>query len=61
MANVTIEISYGDGRRELRHLADGRYQVGREQGDIVLGDPQVSGRHGELLVVGGRLTYMDQG
>jgi hypothetical protein len=35
--------------------------VGRDAGDVVLGDTNVSGRHGELRFQGGSLTYTDLG
>lgn len=60
--NVTLEIVYAGGRApEMRALADGTYAIGRDSGDIVLNDPQASGRHGELVVQGARVTFRDLG
>ncbi len=56
---VSLEIRYGDGRAETRELGVGRYLVGREAGDVVLGDPLVSSRHAELVVADGSLTFTD--
>ncbi|MCA9715910.1 MAG: FHA domain-containing protein [Myxococcales bacterium] len=43
------------------HLTGSRFVIGREEGDIVLGDPQVSWRHGEFAFDGatGALYYID--
>ena len=35
---ITLRISYTDGRTEERYLAPGKYQIGREAGDLVLND-----------------------
>src|SRR5689334_11102744 len=50
MTTAQIQIAYGNGRVEERRLNAGVYVLGREEGDIVLGDPACSGRHAELSV-----------
>jgi hypothetical protein len=61
VSNVTLKIEFSDGRIEQRSLTPGLYQVGRDVGHIVLGDPNTSARHAELLVEPGRVTITDQG
>ncbi|MCA9689023.1 MAG: FHA domain-containing protein, partial [Myxococcales bacterium] len=63
MASFTLMIRYPDQRSETLQFTGPRFIVGREAGDIVLGDPQVSGRHGELRLSpdGSALTYTDLG
>src|SRR5215471_4495468 len=56
-----IKITYSDGRIEDRVLAPGTYLAGREQGDIVLRDPNTSGRHAQIDVQFGRVTMTDLG
>lgn len=56
-----IKITYSDGRIEDRVLAPGTYLAGREQGDIVLRDPNTSGRHAQIDVQFGRVTITDLG
>src|SRR5690242_1429054 len=56
-----IRITYPDGRTEERVLAFGTYVAGREAGDIVLGDPNTSGRHAQLDVQPGRVVITDLG
>jgi hypothetical protein len=56
-----IRIYYADGRVEERRLLPGRYLIGREMGDIVLSDPNVSGRHAELDVQPGPVVITDVG
>jgi len=61
MSNATFKIEYFDGRIEQRTLPPGVYQVGRDVGDIVLGDTNTSARHAELRVEPGRVTIQDVG
>ena len=56
-----IRITYSDGRIEDRTLPPGTYLAGREQGDIVLRDPNTSGRHAQIDVQFGRVTMTDLG
>jgi uncharacterized Tic20 family protein len=58
---VQLKIEYSDGRSEQRTLGAGVHRVGREAGEIVLGDPNVSGTHLELRVANGELFLTDVG
>ncbi|MCB9756768.1 MAG: FHA domain-containing protein, partial [Myxococcales bacterium] len=61
MSTFTLSIQYSDTRSETLQFSGSRFLIGREYGDIVLRDPKVSGRHGELRVShdGQYLTYSD--
>lgn len=59
--NVEVEIRFADGRLQRLALPPGKYVIGRDAGDIVLGDPGVSTRHAELDVTEGRVTLADLG
>jgi hypothetical protein len=59
--SAQIRIAYPDGRTEERVLAFGTYIAGREMGDIVLGDPNTSGRHAQIDVQPGRVVITDLG
>ncbi len=61
MSGCLFRIQYSDGRVEERPFVDGRFRIGRESGDVVLGDPSSSGTHGELAVNGALVTYTDLG
>ncbi|MEO8181509.1 MAG: FHA domain-containing protein [Deltaproteobacteria bacterium] len=61
MSGCVFRIQFADGRVEERELGDGRFQIGREQGAIVLGDPKSSAVHGELVIAGAAVTYTDLG
>ncbi|MEI9952836.1 MAG: NINE protein [Pseudomonadota bacterium] len=50
MSTVKLRISYTDGRTEDREFGRGRYRLGRDTGDVVLGDPNTSAVHAELDV-----------
>jgi uncharacterized protein len=56
-----LKIGYSDGRTEQRTLGGGVHKVGRESGEIVLGDPNVSGTHLELRVANGEVFLTDVG
>ncbi|HEX4335062.1 MAG TPA: RDD family protein [Polyangiaceae bacterium] len=56
-----LRITYADGRTEERVLSPGSYIAGREAGDIVLRDPNTSGRHAQIDVQVGRVTITDLG
>ena len=60
MTGIEIQIRKADRSVEIRTFTEGCYVIGRESGDIVLGDPQVSGTHGELLVEAGKVTFVDK-
>jgi hypothetical protein len=61
MQSCVFRIQFADGRVEERALGDGRFQLGREGGDIVLGDAKASAVHGELVIQGSAVTYTDLG
>ncbi|MEY2936911.1 MAG: hypothetical protein RL033_7660 [Pseudomonadota bacterium] len=61
MGSCVFRIQFSDGQVEERELGDGRYQIGREAGDIVLRDPKSSAVHGELVIHGDAVTYTDLG
>ncbi len=61
MSSCVFRIQFSDGHVEERALGDGRYQIGREAGHIVLRDPKASAVHGELVIQGGAVTYTDLG
>lgn len=61
MSTVTIRINHPDGKGEDRLLSPGSYQIGRESGDIVLRDPNVSASHARLDVGLGGVTIIDLG
>jgi hypothetical protein len=59
--SYTLEIRYADRPPETRTFEQPVVILGREQGDIALRDPQVSGRHAELRWDGTSLTFRDLG
>lgn len=59
MEAVEILIQRADGSSERRSLVDGVYEIGRESGDILLGDPNVSNTHALLHVRGGQVSVTD--
>jgi hypothetical protein len=61
MGGCAFRIQFSDGRVEERELGDGRFQIGREAGAIVLGDAKSSAVHGELVIQGAAVTYTDLG
>jgi hypothetical protein len=61
MSGCVFRIQFFDGNVEERELTDGRYQIGRETGQIVLRDPKSSAVHGELVIQGSAVTYTDLG
>jgi hypothetical protein len=61
MGGCVFRIQFSDGRVEERELGDGRFQIGREAGAIVLGDAKSSAVHGELVIQGAAVTYTDLG
>ena len=61
MSTATIRITHPDGRIEERTLVTGTYDVGREAGQLVLPDPNVSALHARLEVQAGRVWLVDLG
>jgi uncharacterized RDD family membrane protein YckC len=61
MSAVKIRIGYANGQVEERTLGEGVYRVGREMGDIVLGDPNVSTTHAQIEVRQGHAVLTDLG
>src|ERR1700743_2971936 len=61
MSAVVVRIGYVGGRTEDGSLAIGKYQIGRDVGDIVLNDPNSSARHALLEVQPGRVLITDTG
>ncbi|HSY25461.1 MAG TPA: RDD family protein [Polyangiaceae bacterium] len=61
MSAVKIRIGYANGHVEERMLSEGVYRVGREVGDIVLGDPNVSTAHAQIEVRQGGAVVTDLG
>jgi pSer/pThr/pTyr-binding forkhead associated (FHA) protein len=61
MGEYLFRIEYGDGRSEERAFAAGTWRIGRDRGDVVLGDASVSGNHGELRIDANAVTYADLG
>jgi hypothetical protein len=61
VTSARLRIRYADGRIADRILREGTYVVGRESGDIMLLDPNVSGKHAELQVRPGSVVLLDCG
>lgn len=61
MNTIKLRITFADGRNEERLLALGRHRIGREAGEIVLGDPNVSAQHAEIDVQPARVVITDLG
>ncbi len=63
MSSITVLVRNASNLSRRQHLDGSRFLIGREEGDIVLGDPQVSWRHGEFVFDGasGVLFYNDLG
>jgi Inner membrane component of T3SS, cytoplasmic domain len=62
MGQAIIKVRYADGRVEQRRLELGKYKIGRERGDLVLGDDaKMSSLHAELEVDRGAVSITDLG
>lgn len=61
MASYTLHIQYVDRPAETRTFTQAKVTFGRDAGDVVLHDTQVSGRHGEINFDGTTLRYTDMG
>lgn len=59
MPSYTISVLRHDDSSELFTFEKSSVIVGRETGDVVTGDPQMSNRHAELTFAGGLLTATD--
>ena len=56
-----LKIQYVNRPPETRNISAPTTAVGRESGDIVLNDPQTSGRHAEVVFQGGQVRVRDAG
>lgn len=61
MASYTLHIQYVDRPAETRTFTQAKITFGRDAGDVVLHDSQVSGRHGEITFDGSTLRFTDVG
>ena len=52
MSSITVLVRNASHMSRRQHLDGSRFLIGREEGDIILGDPQVSWRHGEFVFDG---------
>ncbi|MET0793666.1 MAG: FHA domain-containing protein [Polyangiaceae bacterium] len=56
-----LRIGYADGRIADLDFPVGRYRIGRDVGELVLGDPNTSALHAELDVQPGQVLLIDLG
>jgi uncharacterized membrane protein YjgN (DUF898 family) len=56
-----LKIQYVNRPPETRNISAAATSIGRESGDIVLNDPQTSGRHAEILFQTGQVRVRDVG
>lgn len=61
MSSYTLHIQYVDRPAETRTVTQPKVLIGRDAGDIILHDSQVSGRHGEITWDGTTLRFTDLG
>ncbi|MBI4913026.1 MAG: FHA domain-containing protein [Acidobacteria bacterium] len=61
MASYTLLVHAPGAAPQRRRFSQPRVSIGRESGDLVLGDPQCSSRHAELLLEAGTLLLRDLG
>jgi hypothetical protein len=60
--DVTLEVQTADGRSRRHRFRSAPILIGRSSGsDLVVDDPEVSRRHAEIRVEGGRLILVDLG
>lgn len=59
--SYTLEIHYVHGAPEVRRFDARRVVIGRDGGDVVLGDPQASAAHAEIEFENGQLVVRDLG
>jgi pSer/pThr/pTyr-binding forkhead associated (FHA) protein len=55
----TVEIRHPDRPPEILEFEQPVVVLGRDQGDVTLGDPQLSGRHAELRLDGDIVQFRD--
>jgi len=61
MSDAIVEVVRTNAAPETVHMSEGNWIIGREQGNLVMNDPQVSSRHGQIEVSPGSLKYTDLG
>lgn len=61
MTHIIIELQRPYQEPTTYSFEDGTYLIGRESGDIVANDSQVSGRHAEIKVGNGTAVFTDLG
>lgn len=61
MAGFTITLKIAGQQAQRFSFTQERVTIGRESGDLVVGDPLCSSSHAELLWQGDRLVYRDLG
>jgi len=59
MPSYTISLLRHDGSSQMFELSHDRVVIGRDAGDIVTNDPQVSNDHAEITFAAGVLSYKD--
>jgi DNA segregation ATPase FtsK/SpoIIIE, S-DNA-T family len=59
--SLELEIRRTNGHVQRRELPPGKYVIGRDAGQIILNDPQVSTRHAQLTVTQRAITLTDLG
>ncbi|HRI10899.1 MAG TPA: FHA domain-containing protein, partial [Nannocystaceae bacterium] len=60
-SSYVLKIQYVNKPVETRTIAEPVITIGRDQGDIVLGDGQASGRHAEIRFANGQVVVRDLG
>ncbi|MCA9681308.1 MAG: FHA domain-containing protein, partial [Myxococcales bacterium] len=60
-SHYVLKIQYVNKPPETRNIGARVTTIGREAGDIVLGDPQSSGRHAEIHFEDGQVNIKDLG
>ncbi len=60
-AQYVLRVHYVGRAPEMRRFVQPRIKIGRDAGDIVLGDPQASAVHAEIEFANGLLTVRDLG
>jgi len=59
MTTITLEIRKQNQASKTLTFSDGKYIIGRDSGDIVMGDTLVSSKHAEITVENGSVTFTD--
>ncbi|HGG56279.1 MAG TPA: FHA domain-containing protein, partial [Nannocystis exedens] len=60
-SSYVLKIQYIQKPAETRTISASVITIGRDQGDIVLGDAQASGRHAEIRLANRKVTIHDLG